>query len=249
MDKYTKATKTWLDKRFRKHDENGVYYAHQPIYGLRYGHSEPGLLQRYICTYQIMISLSHLRFSSLLDVGGAEGYQTNLVKHFFGAKVQHCDLSEQACRRSKEIFKIESVSADICNLSFKTSSFDVVLCSEALEHVPNYNKAIYELLRVARNAVVITVPHESKESIKKGIEKQKPHTHLHNFTTKSLNFLRSDVHLVMNRQIINQLLRIPGIIVEAIPRKHHEWCQERTRYPFWIINIYNAILTYSEKNH
>lgn len=49
---------------------------------------------------------------------------------------------------------------DMQNLSFSNESFDLVLHSEVLEHVPNYDKAIQESLRVLKlNGVAIfTVP-------------------------------------------------------------------------------------------
>ena len=38
MDTYTEDTKSWLDQRFREVDAEGVFLAHQPIYGFRRGH-------------------------------------------------------------------------------------------------------------------------------------------------------------------------------------------------------------------
>ena len=98
MNDYTTDTMRWLDKRFKLTDESGIYFAHQPIYGFRKGHSEPGAVSRYMITYQIMKALSHLRFSSLLDVGGAEGYKSALARSLFGVRVRSADLSaEQFC--------------------------------------------------------------------------------------------------------------------------------------------------------
>lgn len=70
MDQYTQRTKLWLDERFRKCDEQGIYFAHQPIYGFRKGHCDPGHIYQYISTYQVMKALAHIEFDSLLDVGG-----------------------------------------------------------------------------------------------------------------------------------------------------------------------------------
>lgn len=82
MDKYTQKTKKWLDGRFKQTDKNGIYKAHQPIYGFRKGPTDSSLVDKYICTYQIMKALAHLNFNSLLDVGGAEGYKSYLIlKH------------------------------------------------------------------------------------------------------------------------------------------------------------------------
>lgn len=237
MDQYTSETKIWLDKRFRNCDEQGIYYAHQPIYGFRKGHSEPGFVTRYIRTYQIMKALSHLRFNSLLDVGAAEGYKAYIANRLFGVKVKCCDLSEESCNRAEEIFNIDSTPADIHDLPFKNSEFDVILCSETLEHVTDLHKSIDELLRVASKAVIITVPHESEKVVDKNIEEDIPHAHIHSFDLDHFNFLKSDGYNVLSRKMISSLLSIPALVLtEGRRREYHE----KMKYPKMFIDIYNA---------
>jgi len=45
-------------------------------------------------------------------------------------------------------------------LPFKSNSFDFVLCTEVLEHVPDWKKALQELMRVSKKRVLVTVPLE-----------------------------------------------------------------------------------------
>jgi len=45
---------------------------------------------------------------------------------------------------------LADVKADICNLPFSDSSFDVILCNHVLEHIPNDTKAMQELYRVLK---------------------------------------------------------------------------------------------------
>ncbi len=52
------------------------------------------------------------------------------------------------------------VKEDVQRLSFTNRSFDIVLCQEVLEHVPDPVKAIAELKRVAAKQLIITVPYE-----------------------------------------------------------------------------------------
>lgn len=52
------------------------------------------------------------------------------------------------------------------------------MCSETLEHVADWHKAMDELLRVASKTVVITVPHQPKEVVDKHIEEEIPHGHI-----------------------------------------------------------------------
>jgi len=49
---------------------------------------------------------------------------------------------------------------DICNLTYPDSSFDVVLSSDTLEHIPDFSAALRETLRVLRpgGRHIFTVP-------------------------------------------------------------------------------------------
>lgn len=238
MDEYTQKTKAWLDERFKKCDENGVYYAHQPIYGFRNSHSDPSHIDKYIRTYHIMRALSHLNFDSLLDVGAAEGYKAYLAEKIFQVKVQCCDLSDEACNRAKEIFSIESTPVDIHNLPFSNNEFDVVLCSETLEHVTDSHRAINELLRVARKAVVITIPHEPREVVNKNIAEAKPHAHVHCFALHNFDYLESSGFKIMGRKVFSRLLGIPAVWIEAMAA---ETRVDSKYHTFWA-KIYDATM-------
>jgi SAM-dependent methyltransferase len=48
----------------------------------------------------------------------------------------------------------------VLQLPFAAASFDAVLCLEVLEHLEDPAAAVRELLRVARKAVVLSVPYE-----------------------------------------------------------------------------------------
>jgi predicted nucleic acid-binding Zn-ribbon protein/2-polyprenyl-3-methyl-5-hydroxy-6-metoxy-1,4-benzoquinol methylase len=208
MDDYTKKTKIWLDNRFKLCDNEGIYIAHQPIYGFRKGHSEPGLADKYCRTYHIMKALSYLEFYSLLDVGGAEGYKAHVVKEIFDTEVRNSDLSEEACKRCEEIFHIKSDPIDLHNLPYDDDAFEVILCSETLEHVTDWRKAINELFRVASKAIVITVPHEDEAVIRENIKNGIPHGHIHNFTPNSFNFLEFKGYTVISKKIISKYFRL-----------------------------------------
>ena len=207
MDEYTQKTKIWLDERFKKCDKNGIYYAHQPIYGLKKGYSESGLINRYIITWQIMKALAHLKFGSLIDIGGAEGYKAWVAERLFGVNVKNSDLSPEACKRCEEIFHIESIPVDIHKLPFENNEFDVALCSETLEHVADLPQAVNELLRVSRKAIVITVPHEPKETVDKIKKEGIVHGHIHHFDLESFNFLKAEGCQVIAQKMISPRLK------------------------------------------
>lgn len=243
MDRYTEEVKDWLNERFSSSDDEGVYIAHQPIYGFRNEPSEPGHICRYIITYRLLESLSRLDFKSLMDVGGGEGYKAYLAQKFLSVSVLSSDLSEEACKRASEIFGIESCSSDLHDMKFKNGQFDVVTCSETLEHVTDWKHATSELLRVARKAVVITIPQDSKRLIERNKETKEIHSHIHRFDTDSFDYLKSEGYTVIVEKISSSLLVIPSCLIDAQFRVHNEnW-----KHPRIVTQIYNFMAVIMKK--
>jgi SAM-dependent methyltransferase len=241
MDTYTEETRAWLDRRFRDTSPDGVYLAHQPIYGFDAGHCEPSLLPRYVRTLEIMRALAQLRFSSCLDAGAAEGYKAELVRRLFGAQVVATDLSESACERAREIFGLTARSGDVHDLPFDDGEFDVALCSETLEHVSDFRSALAELMRVSRTAVVITVPHESEDRVEENRSSGEPHAHINSFQLDSLDFLEREAGLrVVARPIVSPLTAAAAGLVEGAPRELRE---PHSRHRAWnrLARVNNAI--------
>lgn len=58
-------------------------------------------------------------------------------------------------------------AADITRLPFSSNRFDLVICSEVLEHVPDHRRAVSELARVTKpgHPVVVSVPRRIPEWI------------------------------------------------------------------------------------
>jgi len=187
VEDYTARAALELEERYLRIDENGIYKPHQPIYGFRQLPSEPAHVLRYAITYAMFDLLSRISFSTMLDVGGSEGYKAFLAQSLLGSSVVTTDLSPEACNRAREIFNLDARVADIHSLPFANASFDVVTCSETLEHVPDLRAAVSELLRVARAAVVITVPHESEAKVKAHMKGACPH--IHSLTPNSFDFV------------------------------------------------------------
>jgi ubiquinone/menaquinone biosynthesis C-methylase UbiE len=240
MDEYTAITRTGLNTRYALSDDDGIYYAFQPIYGPDKGHSEPGLLARYTRTYRIMRTLSHLKFNSLLDVGGAEGYTGYVIQKLFGGHIEHSDLSEEACQRAREIFNLKSTPADVQALPYEPDSFDVVLCSETLEHVPSAEASLRGLLKIARKAVVVTLPHEPQELIDHLKAADKFHAHLHTFTEHSFDKLEQDGFTVSHQRVFSMVARLATMVTEPFER---EWT-EGMKWPKGVINAYNACIPF-----
>ena len=121
-----------------------------------------------IRTSQLLIikKLVHYKNKIGLDVGTANGaFALELAKD--GAKkVYGIDIAkrfiENARKKARKlkINNVEFKQADARELPFKDEIFDFVICTEVLEHVPNFKKAIYEIKRVLKpnGEFLITVP-------------------------------------------------------------------------------------------
>ena len=99
---------------------------------------------------------------SVLDAGCGEGVLSVLMAKR-GAVVTGCDLSVPNVERARAYAVEAGVSVafsvgDAAALPFPDKSFDVVVSSHVLEHLPDFDAGIKELLRVSKGKVVIAVP-------------------------------------------------------------------------------------------
>ena len=82
-----------------------------------------------------------------------------------GIKVIACDISipniENAKNMAKNLGvddKIQFLIADAENLPFKDNSFNMVISSHVLEHLPDFFKGLNEIKRITRDKALIAVP-------------------------------------------------------------------------------------------
>ncbi len=217
MDNYTNETKATLEERFIQTVDE-VYYGHQPIYGYRSARTTTSCIARYMVTKSILNALNKYNFKTFADIGGAEGYTANLVRTIFNAEVTSTDLSENACKIASELFNIRAIPADIHKLPFNDNEFDTVLCSETIEHVTDYKRAIRELLRITKNVLIITVPHESEKTVAKNITKKIPHAHIHYFEIKTLDYIKELGINLHYEKTLSPLLIVPRVVAEGFKK-------------------------------
>lgn len=94
----------------------------------------------------------------ILDAGCGDG---EYIRHFNTHKKSHgIDISSSFIKRAKKRdSRTHYVVGSIERLPFKDNFFSMVICSETLEHVLDYDKALSEICRIGRS-LFISIPIE-----------------------------------------------------------------------------------------
>ncbi len=101
-----------------------------------------------------LISLLPKSVANVLEIGARHGVMTQILAELYD-DVTALDLR----RPSFQINGVRTVAGDVQNLQFPDNSFDCVVCTEVLEHVPDFAAGARELVRVARKYILLGVPY------------------------------------------------------------------------------------------
>ena len=108
-------------------------------------------------------AIASVRPSSVLDVGCGEGVVTKRLASLTGVTTVGVDLGNESMRREwrdREGGLLSFTSASAYELPFDGASFDCVCALEMLEHLQRPEDALAEMARVARRALLLSVPRE-----------------------------------------------------------------------------------------
>ncbi len=97
--------------------------------------------------------------NSSICVGADFGFQTLVETK---KKLEfHSALNDLSCK------SVDLSQMDVTNLPFKDNTFEVVICSEVLEHIPDHKKAMFELVRIVQPGkyLAVSVPRFLPEKI------------------------------------------------------------------------------------
>jgi 2-polyprenyl-3-methyl-5-hydroxy-6-metoxy-1,4-benzoquinol methylase len=101
---------------------------------------------------------------SILDVGCGEGVLTEQWADKLGdGRIVGIDLDDPKLRAEWETRRranLEYRVEDATNLSFADDEFDMAAAIEVLEHVPDPERTVSEMARVAKHWVLVSVPRE-----------------------------------------------------------------------------------------
>ena len=102
-----------------------------------------------------------LDFNSMLDVGCAQPYLiAEMKKKAGGIRICGCDVAEPVIEENRKLFpRLGFEVVDISNGCYPTGeTFDLVVCSEVLEHTKDWQKALSNLVGMSTRYVLLTVP-------------------------------------------------------------------------------------------
>lgn len=128
-------------------------------------HTSKNSIQKFLIKnyYSSLISLvKPLRPESVLDAGCGEGFTMDKIsKSGLVKKIEGIEYSKDSIILGKKLFpNLKFTQGTVYELPYKNNSFDLVICTEVLEHLEDPTKALKEMLRVSKKYLIISVPNE-----------------------------------------------------------------------------------------
>jgi methyltransferase family protein len=107
-------------------------------------------LERWISYWRQIKEIVALKPKKILEIGPGSGIVANTLRSY-GIKVVTLDID----KKTKP-----DICADLLNIPKRAKSFDVILCSQVLEHLPydEFAIALKEFSRISNN-LVLSLPH------------------------------------------------------------------------------------------
>lgn len=98
---------------------------------------------------------------TVLDIGCGEGVVVRCLTLNYDFHINACDVDEKAVSFAKAINPdMTFFVADINSLPIEGKRYDLVICSEVLEHLQTPQIALKEIKRLSKGLCLISVPYE-----------------------------------------------------------------------------------------
>lgn len=108
----------------------------------------------------LLKKMDELFFDDVLDAGCAQPFLLKEIVGKFGVRGYGCDVAECVLKENRAIapeceFRALDLSKEVWRGGRK---FDLVVCSEVLEHIELWKDALANVVRMAKAEILITVP-------------------------------------------------------------------------------------------
>ena len=140
-----------------------------------------------------LIKTSNLK---ILDAGCGEGHLIDLLHKKNNTNTYHgIDITESALEQAKKRCPYSNLTVgNLEKTQFQPNFFDIIICTEVLEHIYNYQNIITELKRILKpqGTLIITFPNEKLWTIARFLLGRRPikePEHVNSFTPKSMKKL------------------------------------------------------------
>ena len=106
--------------------------------------------------------ISNLEFNSILDIGCGEGFLlSSMAPYIKGKRCCAIDIDENEVRdASHNLPFCELKQGSAYEIPYENGSFELVMCTEVLEHLEKPDLALKEIFRVSSKFVLLSVPDE-----------------------------------------------------------------------------------------
>ena len=108
----------------------------------------------------IMNWLNKIKFSDCLDAGCAQPYLLEEIVHRYHVKGYGCDISTKVIASNRNrLPQCEFLALDMASQPWpEGKQFDLVISSEVVEHIEDWQSAVKNLAQMAKRYLLITVP-------------------------------------------------------------------------------------------
>ncbi|ATZ61208.2 MAG: putative methyltransferase YcgJ [candidate division WS2 bacterium] len=220
-------------------------------------------LRKMICQY---FSEEAKKGMKVLEVGCGAGTNIWMFNDLFydakGIEFYGMDISLKAIKAAKE-YEVEMESkncfftvGDAERLGYKDDSFDIVVCTEVLEHLPNPNETLKEIHRVLKLGGVAIITTPNRENILKKIAGKMIEEKVEADCQKTESYQKVDdsfghISVLSSKEII-ELSKEVGFKIEKIRKGSLVYGLpyfDRHQILFGVILIFDAILDHLPHNY
>lgn len=137
----------------------------------------------------------------ILDAGCGEGQLLSMVTKKFGLfnlKLYGTDITPTSLESAKKrIENAEFSLQDLRDLDYKDEFFDVIMCTEVIEHVPDYKKVLKEFERILKKGgiLIISFPNEFLWNVSRFFLGRKPIKNPDHYNSFSPTIMIKEVNL------------------------------------------------------